>query len=49
LSTEDLDSDDSRRALLKTLHQIKNHKSFKQGIPELDPVGEMNIKSEETP
>lgn len=47
MPTGDLDSDDSRRALLKTLHQIKNHKSFKQGIPELDPVGEMNIKSEE--
>ena len=44
---EDPDSEDSRRALLKTLHQIKNHKNFKQGIPELDPVGEMNIKTEE--
>jgi len=43
----DPDSEDSRRALLKTLHQIKNHKNFKQGIPELDPVGEMNIKTEE--
>ncbi|CAK9034607.1 unnamed protein product [Durusdinium trenchii] len=43
----DPDSEDSRRALLKTLHQIKNHKSFKQGIPELDPVAEMNIKTEE--
>ena len=32
---------------MKTLHQIKNHKNFKQGIPELDPVGEMNIKTEE--
>lgn len=40
-------SEDSRRALLKTLNQIKNHKNFKKGIPELDPVGEMNIKSEE--
>ena len=46
-SAEDPDSEDSRRALLKTLHQIKNHKNFKQGIPELDPVGEMNIKTEE--
>lgn len=40
-------AEDSRRALLKTLNQIKNHKNFKKGIPELDPVGEMNIKSEE--
>eukprot|EP00931_Biecheleriopsis_adriatica_P061271 TRINITY_DN36836_c0_g1_i1.p1 TRINITY_DN36836_c0_g1~~TRINITY_DN36836_c0_g1_i1.p1 ORF type:complete len:1062 (-),score=260.86 TRINITY_DN36836_c0_g1_i1:47-3232(-) len=40
-------SEDSRRALLKTLNQIKNHKSFKKGIPELDPVAEMNINSEE--
>jgi ATP-dependent RNA helicase DOB1 len=41
-------SEDSRRALLKTLSTIKNHKKFKAtGIPELDPVGEMNIKSAE--
>eukprot|EP00930_Biecheleria_cincta_P028758 TRINITY_DN20049_c0_g1_i1.p1 TRINITY_DN20049_c0_g1~~TRINITY_DN20049_c0_g1_i1.p1 ORF type:complete len:1065 (+),score=272.73 TRINITY_DN20049_c0_g1_i1:63-3257(+) len=40
-------AEDARRALLKTLNQIKNHKNFKKGIPELDPVGEMNIKSEE--
>jgi len=39
-------SEDSRRALLKTLATIKNHKKFKAGIPELDPVGEMNIKSD---
>jgi len=41
-------SEDSRRALLKTLATIKGHKKFKAtGIPELDPVGEMNIKSTE--
>jgi len=41
-------SEDSRRALLKTLSTIKGHKKFKvTGIPELDPVGEMNIKSAE--
>jgi len=41
-------SEDSRRALLKTLATIKNHKKFKAtGIPELDPVAEMNIKSTE--
>merc|ERR1719486_290649 len=40
-------SEDSRRALLKTLGTIKNHKKFKvTGIPELDPIEEMNIKSE---
>lgn len=40
-------SEDSRRALLKTLATIKGHKKFKAGIPELDPVEEMNIKSTE--
>jgi len=43
----DLRSEDSRRALLKTLATIKAHKKFKHGIPELDPVNEMNIKTEE--
>lgn len=41
-------SEDSRRALLKTLSTIKGHKKFKAtGIPELDPIAEMNIKSSE--
>jgi len=40
-------SEDARRALLKTLATIKAHKKFKNGIPELDPVGEMNIRSSE--
>lgn len=40
-------SEDSLRALLKTLAQIKGHKSFKNGLPELDPVNEMNIKTNE--
>jgi ATP-dependent RNA helicase DOB1 len=41
-------SEDSRRALLKALLTIKNHKKFKvTGIPELDPVGEMHIKSDD--
>jgi len=43
----DAKSEDSRRALLKTLATIKGHKKFKSGIPELDPVGEMNIKSDD--
>jgi len=44
----DTKSDESRRALLKTLTTIKGHKKFKvTGIPELDPVAEMNIKSSE--
>ncbi|CAE8646419.1 unnamed protein product [Polarella glacialis] len=47
MPTGDARSEDSRRALLKTLAQIKGHKNFKSGIPELEPVGEMNIKSEE--
>eukprot|EP00933_Yihiella_yeosuensis_P061634 TRINITY_DN64474_c0_g1_i1.p1 TRINITY_DN64474_c0_g1~~TRINITY_DN64474_c0_g1_i1.p1 ORF type:complete len:741 (+),score=201.03 TRINITY_DN64474_c0_g1_i1:328-2223(+) len=47
MPTGDARSEDSRRALMKTLGQIKGHKSFKKGIPELDPVAEMNIKSEE--
>merc|ERR1712194_86959 len=40
-------SEDIRKTLLKTLMTIKGHKRFKAGIPELDPVGEMNIKSDE--
>merc|ERR1712194_385963 len=40
-------SEDIRKTLLKTLTTIKGHKRFKAGIPELDPVGEMNIKSDE--
>lgn len=48
MPTGDPKSEDSRRALLKTLNSIRNHKKFKvTGIPELDPVGEMNIKGEE--
>jgi len=39
----DAKSEDSRRTLLKTLNTIKGHKKFKSGIPELDPVTEMNI------
>lgn len=41
-------SEDVRRTLLKTLATIKGHKRFKKtGIPDLDPVAEMNIKSDE--
>merc|ERR1711971_1453428 len=40
-------SEDNRRALLKTLSTIKTHKKFKNGIPDLDPAKEMNIKSED--
>jgi len=41
-------SEEVRRTLLKTLATIKGHKRFKKtGIPDLDPVSEMNIKSEE--
>jgi ATP-dependent RNA helicase DOB1 len=40
-------SEDSLRALLKTLSTIKAHKKFKDGIPELDPVSEMNIRPED--
>eukprot|EP00929_Paragymnodinium_shiwhaense_P079590 TRINITY_DN4148_c0_g1_i1.p1 TRINITY_DN4148_c0_g1~~TRINITY_DN4148_c0_g1_i1.p1 ORF type:complete len:1051 (-),score=311.45 TRINITY_DN4148_c0_g1_i1:306-3458(-) len=40
-------SEDSKKALLKVLASIKNHKKFKNGIPDLDPITEMNIKSEE--
>jgi len=41
-------SEDLRKTLLKTLSTIKSHKRFKKtGLPELDPVAEMNIKSEE--
>lgn len=44
----DSKSEDFRRALLKVLTTIRNHKQFKKtGIPELDPVGEMNITTEE--
>jgi len=42
----DAKSEDARRALLKTLVTIKGHKKFKNGIPELDPVSEMNIKTD---
>eukprot|EP00928_Gymnodinium_smaydae_P020163 TRINITY_DN17797_c0_g1_i1.p1 TRINITY_DN17797_c0_g1~~TRINITY_DN17797_c0_g1_i1.p1 ORF type:complete len:584 (-),score=183.46 TRINITY_DN17797_c0_g1_i1:136-1887(-) len=38
---------DSRKALLKALASIKTHKKFKNGIPELDPISEMNIKSDD--
>lgn len=48
MPTGDPKSEDSRRALLKTLNSIRNHKKFKvTGIPELEPEGEMNIKGEE--
>lgn len=47
LPTGDPRTEDSRRVLLKTLGQIKTHKSFVNGIPELDPIAEMNIKTEE--
>uniref|UniRef100_A0A7S2Q2C1 Superkiller viralicidic activity 2-like 2 n=1 Tax=Zooxanthella nutricula TaxID=1333877 RepID=A0A7S2Q2C1_9DINO len=41
-------SDEIKRTLLKTLGTIKNHKRFKaSGIPDLDPVSEMNIKDEQ--
>jgi len=41
-------TDDNRKALLKALAAIKGHKKFaKTGVPELDPVDEMNIKSED--
>jgi ATP-dependent RNA helicase DOB1 len=44
----DAKSEEARRALLKTLSTIKNHKKFKvTGIPELDPVTEMHIESPE--
>merc|ERR1712061_181256 len=47
MPSADAKSRDSRRALLKTLATIKAHKKFKAGIPELDPVAEMNIKGTE--
>merc|ERR1712187_321462 len=41
-------TDDNRKALLKALAAIKNHKKFaKTGVPELDPVEEMKIKDED--
>lgn len=43
----DAKSEESRRALLKTLNTIKAHKKFKDGIPALDPVNEMNIKGDD--
>merc|ERR1712232_1307739 len=45
MPTGDARSEDSKKALLKALAQIKSHKKFKTGIPELDPVSEMNIKT----
>jgi ATP-dependent RNA helicase DOB1 len=45
---DDPRSEDGRKALMKALAQIKNHKKLKTtGIPELDPIGEMHIKTEE--
>mmetsp|Transcript_95215 Transcript_95215/g.308313 ORF Transcript_95215/g.308313 Transcript_95215/m.308313 type:complete len:1047 (-) Transcript_95215:81-3221(-) len=44
----DAKSEDVRRTLLKTLATIKKHKKFqKTGIPDLDPLAEMNIKSDD--
>merc|ERR1712151_100509 len=41
-------TDDNRKALLKALAAIKNHKKFaKTGVPQLDPVEEMKIKDED--
>merc|ERR1712187_810075 len=39
--------EESRHSLLKTLATIKGHKKFKSGIPELDPVAEMKITTDE--
>jgi len=46
MPSSDPTAEDSRRALLKTLATIKAHKKFKAGIPELDPVSEMNLGQE---
>jgi len=43
----DAKTEDNCRVLLKTLGTIKRHKKFKAGIPELNPVTEMKIESEE--
>jgi len=44
----DAKGEEARRVMLKTLTTIKGHKKFKAtGIPELDPVDEMNIKGAE--
>jgi len=40
-------SEESGRAFIKTLNTIKKHKKFKTGIPELEPVSEMNILAED--
>uniref|UniRef100_A0A7S1AV33 Superkiller viralicidic activity 2-like 2 n=1 Tax=Noctiluca scintillans TaxID=2966 RepID=A0A7S1AV33_NOCSC len=47
MPTGDPRTEDNKRALLKTLTIIKNHKKFTDGIPEIDPVSEMHIEGEE--
>jgi ATP-dependent RNA helicase DOB1 len=48
MPTGDPKTEDNRKALLKALAAIKGHKKFaKTGVPELDPVEEMHIKTDD--